>query len=223
MFEMNKLLTKHVTGRGPSAGTSASKRKRDAPKKSGNKRNQPLCDLSAELSAFLGKKELARTQVVSEMWVYIKREDLQNPDNKREILCDAKLKRLFGKDSFTMFEMNKLLTKHVTGRGPSAGTSASKRKRESSKGSTGSAGPKKRKQTEYALSAALQAVVGESQMSRPQCVKALWVYIREHGLQNPSNKREIICDEKFAKVMGRKKVTMFSMNKFLSNNLYSLE
>ena len=49
-----------------------------------------------------------------------------------------------------------------------------------------------------------------------QVVKALWEYIREHDLQNPADKREIVCDATFKKVMGgNATVTMFSMNKFL--------
>ena len=53
-------------------------------------------------------------------------------------------------------------------------------------------------------------------MSRPQVVKQLWVYIREHGCQNPEDKREIICDDKLQAVMKRAKVTMFKMNTLLS-------
>ncbi|MGB3723916.1 MAG: SWIB/MDM2 domain-containing protein, partial [Pacificimonas sp.] len=51
---------------------------------------------------------------VSAMWVYIKKHDLQNPENKREIMSDGKLKPIFGKDKVTMFEMNKLISPHLT-------------------------------------------------------------------------------------------------------------
>ena len=47
------------------------------------------------------------------MWDYIKKHDLQNPANKREILADEKLKPIFGKDKATMFEMNSHIAKHV--------------------------------------------------------------------------------------------------------------
>jgi chromatin remodeling complex protein RSC6 len=47
------------------------------------------------------------------MWEYIKKNNLQNPENKREILADDKLKPIFGKDKVTMFEMNKHLAKHL--------------------------------------------------------------------------------------------------------------
>ena len=56
---------------------------------------------------------LPRTAVVSKMWDYIRKHDLQNPADKREILADDKLKVIFGKDKATMFELNKLLSSHL--------------------------------------------------------------------------------------------------------------
>src|SRR5215470_6088455 len=52
-------------------------------------------------------------QVVSGMWEYIRSHNLQNPENRREILADDKLRRVFGKDKVTMFEMNKHLAGHL--------------------------------------------------------------------------------------------------------------
>ena len=51
--------------------------------------------------------------MVSRVWDYIKRNDLQNPKNRSEILADAKLKPIFGKDKVTMFEMNRYLAQHL--------------------------------------------------------------------------------------------------------------
>ena len=68
---------------------------------------------SKELAAVVGSEPLARTVVVSKVWEYIKEHKLQNEKNKREILADAKLKAVFGKDSVTMFEMNKHLAAHL--------------------------------------------------------------------------------------------------------------
>jgi upstream activation factor subunit UAF30 len=48
------------------------------------------------------------------VWEYIKSNNLQNPENRREILADDKLKEVFGKDKVTMFEMNKHLARHLT-------------------------------------------------------------------------------------------------------------
>jgi chromatin remodeling complex protein RSC6 len=68
---------------------------------------------SPELAAIVGTAELPRSEIVSKMWEYIKKHDLQNPANKREILADDKLKPIFGADKVTMFEMNKHIAKHV--------------------------------------------------------------------------------------------------------------
>jgi chromatin remodeling complex protein RSC6 len=68
---------------------------------------------SKELAAVVGSDPLPRPQMVSRVWDYIKRHDLQNPKNRREIIADAKLKPIFGKDKVTMFEMNKYLSQHL--------------------------------------------------------------------------------------------------------------
>lgn len=70
--------------------------------------------LSAELEAVIGKGPLPRGEVVKKIWEYIKKHDLQNPKNKRNILADDKLKPLFGgKAEVTMFEMTKLVSAHL--------------------------------------------------------------------------------------------------------------
>ena len=61
----------------------------------------------------VGPDPLPRGQVVRKVWDYIKKQNLQNPENRREILADNKLKPIFGKDKVTMFEMNKYLAQHL--------------------------------------------------------------------------------------------------------------
>ena len=51
---------------------------------------------------------------MSKVWNHIKSNNLQNPENRREIIADDQLRRVFGKDKVTMFEMNKHLTAHLT-------------------------------------------------------------------------------------------------------------
>ncbi|HEY8380897.1 MAG TPA: SWIB/MDM2 domain-containing protein [Microvirga sp.] len=86
-----------------------------AAKKAGAKPNalqQPLTP-SKELAAVVGSNPIPRGEVVSKMWEYIKKNNLQNPENKREILADDKLQPIFGKKKVTMFEMNKHLAAHL--------------------------------------------------------------------------------------------------------------
>ena len=68
---------------------------------------------SAELAAIVGTEPLSRTEVTSKVWEYIKSHNLQNPENRREILADDKLRKVFGKDKVTMFEMTKYLSQHL--------------------------------------------------------------------------------------------------------------
>ncbi len=71
-------------------------------------------NLSAELEEVVGKGPIPRSQVVKKLWEYIKKHDLQNPKNKRNILADDKLKAIFGgKGEVTMFEMTKLVSAHM--------------------------------------------------------------------------------------------------------------
>ena len=69
---------------------------------------------SADLGAVVGTDPLPRSEVISKVWEYIRNNNLQNPENKREILADDKLKKVFGKDKATMFEMNKFISAHLT-------------------------------------------------------------------------------------------------------------
>jgi len=78
-----------------------------------NALQQPLKP-SNELAAVIGSGTVTRGDMVSKIWAYIKKNNLQNPANKREILADDKLKPIFGADKVTMFEMNKHLSKHLS-------------------------------------------------------------------------------------------------------------
>jgi chromatin remodeling complex protein RSC6 len=65
----------------------------------------------------------------------------------------------------------------------------------------------------------LAAVVGHDPLPRTEVVSKVWEYIKKHKLQNESNKREILADDKLKPVFGKDKVTMFEMNKYLAQHL----
>jgi len=69
---------------------------------------------SAELGKIVGDDALPRSAVISKVWDYIRSNTLQNPENKREILADDHLQKVFGRDRVTMFEMNKYISAHLT-------------------------------------------------------------------------------------------------------------
>ena len=76
--------------------------------------SKPLT-VDATLAAVVGAGPMPRTEVVKKIWEYIKKNNLQNPANKRNILADDKLKAVFGgKGEVTMFEMTKLVSAHLS-------------------------------------------------------------------------------------------------------------
>lgn len=91
----------------PAAKTAA------APRKINPALMKPMTP-SKDLAPIVGTKALPRTEAVSKLWEYIKKHKLQNPKNGREILADDHLKKVFGTDKVTMFEMNKHLSKHLS-------------------------------------------------------------------------------------------------------------
>lgn len=99
-----------VDSDGESDSESEKKRKKSRGKGGGLSKELVL---SEPLSEVLQVDKLSRPQVVKQLWEYIKGNDLQNPDNRREILCDSKLKAVFGVDKINMFQMNKVLGKHL--------------------------------------------------------------------------------------------------------------
>ena len=118
-----KKATKKAAKKAPAkaakkATKSAPKKaaKKAAPKKSARNPNAafmaPLTP-SATLSEVIGSKAVPRTEVVKKMWDYIKKNNLQDKKNRRMINADAKLKPIFGKDQISMFEMAKVVNKHL--------------------------------------------------------------------------------------------------------------
>ena len=72
-------------------------------------------NLSPELQDIIGPGPMPRTEVTKALWVYIKENKLQEEKDKRTIVADEKMKKIFdGKDKVNMFEMTKLVSKHLT-------------------------------------------------------------------------------------------------------------
>ncbi|MBI2035851.1 MAG: SWIB/MDM2 domain-containing protein [Candidatus Liptonbacteria bacterium] len=83
-------------------------------KKSNSAFMKPM-NVSSELAVIVGKGPMPRSEVVKGLWVYIKKNNLQDPNNKRNINADENLKKVFGgKSTVNMFEMTKLVSKHLS-------------------------------------------------------------------------------------------------------------
>ena len=76
---------------------------------------QPM-QVSEELAAVVGRGPMPRTEVTKKLWEYIKKNRRQDPSNKRNIIADDKLSKVFGgsKKTVNMFEMTKLVSKHLS-------------------------------------------------------------------------------------------------------------
>ena len=90
--------------------------KKPAAKKAARKPNaafmKPMTP-SAVLAAVIGATPVPRTEVTKKIWVYIKKHDLQDAKNRRNINADDKLKPLFGKNQVSMFELTKIISGHL--------------------------------------------------------------------------------------------------------------
>jgi len=115
-----KKTTKKAAKKAPAKAKKAAPKKaakKAAPKKkSARKPNAafmaPLTP-SATLGEVIGSKPMPRTEVVKKIWEYIKKNNLQDKKNRRMINADGKLKPIFGKDQISMFELAKIVNKHV--------------------------------------------------------------------------------------------------------------
>ncbi|KAE8784861.1 upstream activation factor subunit spp27-like [Hordeum vulgare] len=214
------------------AGRKKKRRLGDGKKKAGG--FTKLCSISPALQEFVGAPECARTEVVKKLWAYIRENNLQDPSNRRKILCDENLKKIFNVNSIDMFQMNKALTKHIwplDSDGP-----VSPKKSTPKEKSTPKAKPQKRDRSEgnkqkggssgstsgllapLLLSDDLAKFIGtgESMLSRSDVVKRMWVYIKENNLQDPSDRRKIICDEKLKDLFQVESFTGFTVSKLLN-------
>ena len=102
-----KSTVKKVAAKKPAKKPAAKKRKPNAAFM------KPM-NTSASLAAVIGSGAMPRTEVTSKLWAYIKKNNLQDKANRRMINADDKLKEVFGgKKQVSMFEMTKLVSKHL--------------------------------------------------------------------------------------------------------------
>jgi chromatin remodeling complex protein RSC6 len=92
----------------------AAKAKKPAAKRKPNAAFMKPMNISSTLAAVIGSNPMPRTEVTSKLWGYIKKNNLQDKTNRRMINADDKLRDVFGgKRQVSMFEMTKLVSKHL--------------------------------------------------------------------------------------------------------------
>ncbi|XP_076907858.1 uncharacterized protein LOC143564474 [Bidens hawaiensis] len=191
-----------VVGQG-SAGKSTEKIKKGG--HTGTKRRggpgglNKLCGITPELQVIVGESALSRTDIVKQLWAYIKKNNLQDPGNKRKIICDDALRVVFETDCTDMFKMNKLLAKHIIRLEP---TKESSQKR--SKVNDPEAESQENVPRQVIISDALANCldIGEKEMSQSEALRLVWEYIKVNNLEDPQNSVMILCDEKLRELFG---------------------
>lgn len=114
MATAKKAPAKAPAAKKTAASAPAAAKKAPAAKRAPNPAFMKPLTPSPALAAVVGSTPLPRTEIVSKLWIYIKKHDLQDPANKRNINADAKLKEIFGKNQVSMFELAALIGKHVS-------------------------------------------------------------------------------------------------------------
>ena len=114
-----KSSAKKGAARKSGAKKSAAKRKPAKKKSSGKKRTPNAAFMkpmqpSSQLSAIVGSSPMPRTEITKKLWQYIKRKNLQDPKARRMINADENLRPIFKKDQVSMFDMTKLVNKHLS-------------------------------------------------------------------------------------------------------------
>lgn len=189
--------------------------------------------LSYEMSEFLGMEECPRGQVVKKLWEYIKANQLQDPKNGQRIILDDKLKVLFpGRKSLNMFAMNKLISKHVFIDDTMYEQSSTKKKPKEKKRANpppkttaakkpkGDGGQKPGNFTKAVkLSPELQAWMGCETSSRPEITKKFWEYVKEHNLQDSSDRRYINADDTLQYLTGESHFQAFAFIKLIKDHV----
>ena len=108
-----KATKKKATKKAAKKATKKKAKKKKTKRKPNPAFMKPLKPSTA-LAAVVGAAPSPRTQVVKKLWQYIKKHDLQDPKNRRNINADDKLKTVFGKKTVSMFEMTKIVNKHLS-------------------------------------------------------------------------------------------------------------
>ncbi|KAL3617390.1 hypothetical protein CASFOL_038803 [Castilleja foliolosa] len=216
------------------SSTKKRPRKKEVKKRGGGGFTK-LCSLSPELQKFTGVSQLARTEVVKQLWSYIRENNLQDPSNRRNIVCDDTLRNLFAVDTIDMFQMNKALTKHIWPLDSDGAPANSAPKEKQPKKERDEDGPNKKEKRPRGGNSAFLAPLklsdalvkflgtGESELPRSDVVKRIWDYIKLKNLQDPADKRQILCDEKLKELFNVDTFHGFSMAKFLTAHLVKIQ
>nr|AEV40987.1 SWIB/MDM2 domain-containing protein [Oryza minuta] len=189
---------------------SASKRKRGGP----GGLNK-VCAISPELQTIVGETVMSRTQIVKQLWQYIRQNNLQDPDDKRKIICNDELRVVFGTDTTDMFKMNKLLAKHITPLDPKDQIREAKKYKPSDV-ATQPMPPIN--QPSVVISDALAKFIGmEGTVPQDDALRYLWDYIKANQLEDVIA-GSILCDSKLQELFGCESIPSSGLSELLAHH-----
>ncbi|OAY43445.1 uncharacterized protein LOC110620981 isoform X2 [Manihot esculenta] len=177
-----------------------------------------VCGVSPELQAIVGEPALPRTEIVKQLWAYIRKNNLQDPSNKRKIICDDALRVVFETDCTDMFKMNKLLAKHIIPLEPTkeAGGQAKRVKVdiESTNETTEPCA------SVVVISEALAEFLGTGrrELSQLEASRLVWEYIKVNQLEDPLNAMVILCDAKLRELLGCDSISAVGVDEMLTRH-----
>ncbi|KAL0443315.1 UNVERIFIED_CONTAM: Upstream activation factor subunit UAF30 [Sesamum latifolium] len=180
-----------------------------------------LCGVSPELQTIVGQPALPRTEIVKQLWAYIRKNNLQDPNNKRKIICNDELRLVFETDCTDMFKMNKLLAKHILPLEPTKQTAenAKRPKVDVVKADVPGSDSKSDDPVPIVLiSEALASFFGteEREMSQAEVLRQMWEYIKVNQLEDPMNPAAIICDAKLQELLGCESISALGIPEMLA-------
>ncbi|KAH6764410.1 SWIB complex BAF60b domain-containing protein [Perilla frutescens var. hirtella] len=197
-----------------SAGVSAKESASTGKKRRGGPGGlNKLCNVSPLLQAIVGQPALPRTEIVKQLWAYIRKNNLQDPNNKRKIICNEELRLVFETDCTDMFKMNKLLAKHITALEPTKQMAQdAKRLKIDVESGTDKPVPI------VIISEALASFFGteEREMSQAEVLRQIWEYIKVHQLEDPSNSTAILCDGKLHELLSCERISALEIPEMLA-------
>ncbi|KAH7572616.1 hypothetical protein JRO89_XS04G0281500 [Xanthoceras sorbifolium] len=172
-----------------------------------------VCGVSRELQAIVGEPALPRTEIVKQLWAYIRKNNLQDPSNKRKIICDDALRVVFETDCTDMFKMNKLLAKHIIPLDPNKASGQAKRLKIDAESTTESteSGP-----SPVIISEALAEFLGAGgrEMLQAEAIKLVLFVC----FQDPLNSMVILCDEKLRELLKCESISALGIHEMLARN-----
>ncbi|XP_010913182.1 uncharacterized protein [Elaeis guineensis] len=181
-----------------------------------------VCGVSPQLQAIVGEPTMARTQIVKQLWAYIRKNNLQDPNNKRKIICNDELRLVFETDCTDMFKMNKLLAKHIIPLESTRDPGRDSKKLKTTATEVVSATEPDADQYSVVISDALANFfgTGEREMLQSEALRRVWDYIKNNQLEDPMNTMIILCDSKLQQLFECESLSALGLSEMLSRHLF---